>query len=198
MSNTKTLPTPSPRRSAHNTPVLASRNTARGCTPGGTPDPWGSDEAHPHSARHSARRRSSGACPRSCKRIPPEQGPGPSAAENSLTRVTSRPAAGRVLKRLSRGRRLQAPQPSHPRPESRVGSSPYTPQSARLQATSWGASQAPVLPVARQRVRRRASRSSLRCSLGLGAGKSAGPTRMPWLPRAMRARSGGATSGRGR
>jgi hypothetical protein len=85
MSNRKTLPTPNHRRRAHNTPVLASKNTARGCPAGGTPDPWGSDKAHPHSASHSARRRSSGACPRSCKRIPPEQGPGPSAAENSLT-----------------------------------------------------------------------------------------------------------------
>jgi hypothetical protein len=45
-------------------------------------------EAHPHSARHSVRHRSSGACPRSCKRTPPEQGPGPSAAENSLTSST--------------------------------------------------------------------------------------------------------------
>jgi hypothetical protein len=111
MSNKKTLPTPSPRRSAYDTPVLISGNTARGCPAGGTPDPWGSDEAHTHFARHSVRRRSSSACPRSCKRIPPEQGPVPSAAENSLTRAASRPAAGRVLKRLSRGRRPTPPTP---------------------------------------------------------------------------------------
>ena len=40
-----------------------------------------------------------------------------------------------------------------------------------------------MLPVACQRVRRRASGRSLRRSPELGVGKSAGATRMPWLPK---------------
>lgn len=67
-----------------------------------------------------------------------------------------------------------------------AGLHPYTPQSARLRATTWGASQAPVLPVTRQGVRRRASRRSLRCSLGLGVGGGSGWIWMPRPARAMR------------
>ena len=68
---------------------------------------------------------------------------------------------------------------------------PCTPQSARLRATTWGTIQAPVEPVAPQRVRRRASRRSLRRSAVLGVGQSARPTLMPWLPRRCGAGAGG-------
>ena len=63
---------------------------------------------------------------------------------------------------------------------------PYTPQPARLLATIWGTTQAPALPVTRQRVRRKASRRSLRCSLGLGVGGGSGWIWMPRPARAMR------------
>jgi hypothetical protein len=128
ISAIKTLPTPSPSRSAYGTPVLPNRVMGQGRV-----------EAPSQPPTHPAGTKTWAACSR-----------------------------------------------EHSNQQSPHDLKPYTPQSARLRAPTWGASQAPVVPVARQRVRRRASRSSLRCSLGLGVGKSAGPTRMPWLPRALR------------
>ena len=127
ISNKKTLPTPSARRSTHNTPVLLNGEARAPSQP--PANPAGTKTWAACSREHSNQQ--------SPHDLQPEQ----------------------LLRRFHK---------AYP---------PNTPQSARLRATIWGTSSAPVLPVARQRLRRRASRSSLRRSAGLGVGQSAGPTR---------------------
>ena len=90
MSNNKTLPTPNPRRSTHNTPVLIGSARAwrwdksrasilqpvRTVRNGGLGEATGGTQTTGHSGC---------TCPRSRKRNPPEQGPGPPVADGSQT-----------------------------------------------------------------------------------------------------------------
>ena len=126
MSNNKTLPTPSRRRSAHNTPVLISSNIARGCPAGGTLDPWGSEEAHPDSARHSVRRRSIVLALAAASASRRNKGLVPSAAESFQTHSTLTPCTQNNAQAAFTG------------PEAALAAPPYSQQAWRLRATCSG------------------------------------------------------------